>query len=95
MAFEIHVIYIEEKNRTAIRENVMAGVRPLMSSDRCPKQFKDLIPKCWGTIPQTRPDFDGMGSGARLASPLSTDCHSRDHQDIGNDSSILATLLSW
>ncbi|XP_062519727.1 receptor-interacting serine/threonine-protein kinase 1-like [Corticium candelabrum] len=50
--------YASENFASAIRENVIAGVRPKISEDRsCQSGLVQLIRVCWSIDPDARPDF--------------------------------------
>jgi serine/threonine protein kinase len=47
-----------EPSPAAIRENVVAGVRPRVTpSDSSPRGLQDLISSCWSNKPDDRPEF--------------------------------------
>ncbi|XP_062519667.1 ankyrin repeat and protein kinase domain-containing protein 1-like isoform X2 [Corticium candelabrum] len=50
-----------EGNYDLIRGNVIAGCRPLMTSDDgCPVTMETLIKDCWQDVPEKRPTFPGI-----------------------------------
>lgn len=50
-----------EGDSGVIRENVIAGIRPRMSSgDDWPQQLRDLTDRCWKQDPEDRPTFEGQ-----------------------------------
>ena len=50
---------IAEQQPAVIRVNVTSGIRPILSNDNCPSEFKDLITRCWDLRPDARLSFRG------------------------------------
>ena len=87
--WSLKCINIGESDPATVCANVRAGVRPQMSSDDCPPQFRDLIAQCWRQCPQKRPAFDGIvNHGCSVKFRCKIVCQSRYHHDTANNSSV-------